>query len=285
MRQTKKRVQWLMVLAAMLLSTASVSRAQLAPPNEMGVSMGHVHLVVKDVDATKKFFVDIGGTAVKLGPNDMVKFPGGVIGVRKGDSAPGTGGVDHIGFQVKSGTGLMDKFAAMGLKTEPTKGGCSASAVGSCGFMYTGDGVKIEFIEKPSNTVPIKFDHIHFSAIGAPPDGANSATAMREWYQKVFGAAEGASGGGPTAAKALELPGTSLRFRAATTVSIGTKGSTLDHIGFEIKDLETFVQKSEAKGVKFDVPFTKRPELGITQAFLTDPWGNYIELTEGLGKI
>jgi len=282
---TVRKIAAVAVAAVLTLTMAGVSRAQLAPPNEMGVSMGHVHLVVKDVDATKKFFVDIGGTAVKLGPNDMVKFPGGVIGIRKGDPASGTGGVDHIGFQVKSGAGLMDKFAAMGLKTEPTKGGCSASAVGSCGFMYTADGVKIEFIEKPSNTVPIKFDHIHFSAVGAPPDGANSATAMREWYQKVFGAADGTSGAGPTAAKALELPGTSLRFRAATTVSIGTKGTTLDHIGFEIKDLEAFVQKAQANGIKFDVPFTKRPELGITQAFVTDPWGNYIELTEGLNKL
>ena len=113
----------------MVLATAGVSRAQLAPPNEMGVSMGHVHLLVRDVEATKKFLTDIGGMAVKLGPNDMMKFPGGVIGMRKGDPASGTGGVDHIGFQVKSGAGLMDKFAAMGLKTEPTKGGCSASAV------------------------------------------------------------------------------------------------------------------------------------------------------------
>jgi catechol 2,3-dioxygenase-like lactoylglutathione lyase family enzyme len=285
MREVTRKLSLMAVFAALSLALAGASRAQLAPPNEMGVSMGHVHLVVKDVDATKKFFTDIGGTAVKLGPNDMVKFPGGIIGIRKGDTASGTGGVDHIGFQVKSGEGLMDKFAAMGLKTEPTKGGCSASAVGSCGFMYTADGLKIEFLEKSSNTMPIKFDHIHFSTVGAPPDGANSATAMREWYQKVFGAAEGTSGGGPTAAKALELPGTSLRFRAATSVSIGTKGTVLDHIGFEIKDLEAFVQKAQANGIKFDVPFTKRPELGITQAFVTDPWGNYIELTEGLNKL
>ena len=151
--------------------------------------------------------------------------------------------------------------------------------------MYTADGVKIEFLEKPANTVPIKFDHIHFAAVGAAPDGANSATAMREWYEKVFGAAESTSGAGPTAAKALELPGTSLRFRAATSVTIGTKGTVLDHIGFEIKDLEAFVQKAQANGIKFDVPFTKRPELGITQAFVTDPWGNYIELTDGLNKL
>ena len=283
--RSMRKMLFTLAAAAMALMSAGISRAQLAPPNEMGVSMGHVHLVVKDVDASKKFWTDLGGTAVKLGPNDMVKFPGGVIGLRKGDPASGSGGVDHIGFQVKSGAGIMEKFAAMGLKTEPTKGGCSASAVGSCGFAYTPEGVKIEFIEKASNTVPIKFDHIHFSAIGAAPDGANSATQMREWYSKVFGAAEGTSGAGPTAAKALELPGASLRFRAATTVSMGTKGTAIDHIGFEIKNLEQWCQKAEASGLKLDVPFTKRPELGITQAFITDPWGNYIELTEGLNHL
>jgi catechol 2,3-dioxygenase-like lactoylglutathione lyase family enzyme len=281
-----KRIFSIMILFVALLFATSSSRAQLAAPNEAGVSMGHVHLLVRDVDASKKFWADLGGTAVKLGPNDMVKFPGGVIGLRKGDpTGGGTGGVDHIGFQVKSGAGLMEKFAAMGLKTEPTKGGCTASPVGSCGFAYTSEGVKIEFIEKPANTVPIKFDHIHFAAVGAAPDGANSAAAMREWYTKVFGAAEGTSGAGPTMAKALELPGASLRFRAAASVMLGTKGTGIDHIGFEVKDLEAFCKRAEVNGIKFDVPFTKRPELGITQAFVTDPWGNYIELTEGLGRL
>jgi hypothetical protein len=35
--------------------------------------------------------------------------------------------------------------------------------------------------------------------------------------------------------------------------------------------------------VKFDVPYRKIPRLGIAIAFLTDPTGGYIELTEGLG--
>lgn len=280
-----KKILSVALLGAVLI-VAGLSRAELAAPNEAGVSMGHVHLVVRDVDASKKFFTDIGGIAVKLGPNDMVKFPGGVIGLRKGEpTGNGTGGIDHIGFQVKSGDGLMDKFASMGLKTEPTKGGCAASPVGSCGFVYTPDGVKIEFIEKTVNTVPIKFDHIHFAAYGAAPDGANTAVAMRAWYAKVFGATDGMSGAGPTLAKSDELPGVSLRFRAATSVTLGTKGTAIDHIGFEVKDLEAFCKKAEANGVKFDVPFTKRPDLGITQAFLTDPWGNYIELTDGLAHL
>jgi hypothetical protein len=30
------------------------------------------------------------------------------------------------------------------------------------------------------------------------------------------------------------------------------------------------------------MPYTKRPDAGIAVAFLTDRWGTYIELTEGL---
>ena len=56
----------------------------------------------------------------------------------------------------------------------------------------------------------------------------------------------------------------------------------MDHIGFEVRDLEAFTKKLEAAGVKFDVPYRKIPSLGISLAFLTDPWGTYIELTEGL---
>jgi predicted enzyme related to lactoylglutathione lyase len=59
----------------------------------------------------------------------------------------------------------------------------------------------------------------------------------------------------------------------------------LDHIGFEITNLEAFCKKAEASGVKLDLPFTKRPELGISMAYITDPWGTYIELTEGLNKL
>ena len=30
------------------------------------------------------------------------------------------------------------------------------------------------------------------------------------------------------------------------------------------------------------MPYTPRPDLGIALAFITDPWGTYIELTDGL---
>jgi extradiol dioxygenase family protein len=67
------------------------------------------------------------------------------------------------------------------------------------------------------------------------------------------------------------------------TPRAATKGRAIDHVGFEVKDLEAFCKQLEASGVKFDVPYRKIPRLGIAIAFLTDPTGGYIELTEGLG--
>ena len=64
-----------------------------------------------------------------------------------------------------------------------------------------------------------------------------------------------------------------------------TQGRAIDHIGFEVRNLEAFTNKLEAAGIKLAVPYRQVPALGISIAFLTDPWGTYIELTEGLDKI
>ena len=70
--------------------------------------------------------------------------------------------------------------------------------------------------------------------------------------------------------------------RRRPTPTVGTTGRALDHIGFEIKNLEAFTKKLEADGIKLDRPYTKVPALGIAIAFIKDPWGTNIELTEGL---
>lgn len=77
--------------------------------------------------------------------------------------------------------------------------------------------------------------------------------------------------------------GGNLTFQTSRTPpTVGTKGGLIDHIGFEVKDLEAYCKQLEAKGVKLDSPYRKIPSLGIAIAFLTDPTGVYIELTEGL---
>ena len=62
--------------------------------------------------------------------------------------------------------------------------------------------------------------------------------------------------------------------------TVTTKGRVLDHIGFDVKNLEAFMKKLEAAGVKIDRPYTKNPQTGGALAFISDPWGTYIELNE-----
>ena len=72
--------------------------AQLATPaGNRGVVMGHLHLVVHDVDAQRKFWVAFGGTPLKNGSLDLIEFPGVFIMLRQGEPTAGT-----VGSVVKS---------------------------------------------------------------------------------------------------------------------------------------------------------------------------------------
>ena len=121
--------------------------------------------------------------------------------------------------------------------------------------------------------MPIALHHVHFF------NPANSE--MQAWYVKTFGATSRLGGAFPAAL----LPGVALNFSSSPTPVVGTQGRAVDHIGFEVKNLEEFTKKLEASGVKITTPYRTVPALDIAIAFFTDPWGTYIELTEGLAKI
>jgi catechol 2,3-dioxygenase-like lactoylglutathione lyase family enzyme len=140
-------------------------------------------------------------------------------------------------------------------------------------FLLSPDGTKVELFEDPTSPDPAANHHIHFSA----PDVA----AMKAWYAETFGAAPGQRGG----MEAAQLPGVNLTFSPAPGEVSGTKGRSVDHIGFEVQGLKALCEKLEAKGVRFDRPYAERPELKVALAFLFDPWGTYIELTEGLAAL
>ena len=56
-------------VVAAVLFCATASPAQLNPPNDMGVTIGHMHLNVHDVEAAKKFYLELGGTAIRAAPS------------------------------------------------------------------------------------------------------------------------------------------------------------------------------------------------------------------------
>jgi len=80
------------------------------------------------------------------------------------------------------------------------------------------------------------------------------------------------------------LPGVGLNFTASLRPVVATKGRVVDHVGFEVTDLPAFVRKLEGLGIVAE-NVRQVPELAIAIAFLTDPWGTLIELTEGLDAI
>src|SRR5437763_4577555 len=108
-----------MKLLPLILSLAPLALAQLPAPNTAGVSMGHLHLNVKDVEESKKFWVDqLGATPVKLGANEVMKFPGALVFLKKAEPSGGTEGsvVNHIGFLVRDLDQYLTKWRANSVK-------------------------------------------------------------------------------------------------------------------------------------------------------------------------
>jgi catechol 2,3-dioxygenase-like lactoylglutathione lyase family enzyme len=195
----------------------------------------------------------------------LIQFPGTFVMLRQAEPTAGTVGstINHFGFLVKSIQEWMPKWQAAGLKMEPITGPARVYLVGP-------DDVRVEILEDASIDVPLKMHHLHFYV--ASPLEAQS------WYAKTFGAVPGKRGQNDAA----DLPGVNLTFTKADAPMAGTKGRSLDHIGFEVKNLEPFCKKLEASGIKLDRPYTRLPNSATAIAFLTDPWGTYIELTENL---
>ena len=274
-----------------ILFSATASLAQLNPPNDIGVTVGHMHLNVRDVEAAKKFYLELGGTAIKSGPFEGVKYPGAIFLFTKADPSGGTEGstVNHIGFLVKDGTALVAKMQGQGVKVAGNGTDSQGRIYG--GYIYSPDGVKIEIIERPTLAVPIQFDQVHFFVADPGPKAGFAWSELQQWYAKEFGVKiERAELTGPAPGNLASAPmaqsnlsSVNFRFSKQDSKAVPTKGRALDHIGFEIKNLPAFCKKLEADGIKFDTAYSVR-EGGLGLAFITDPMGTRIELNEGLDK-
>ena len=152
----------------------------------------------------------------------------------------------------------------------------AASLTTNIAFALGPEDTKVEFVEVKTQKAPIQLHHIHFFG--------QQNQEMRAWYEKTFGAKDVQPAPGAAFVTA-QLPGVALNFTPSPAPTVGTTGRAIDHIGFEIKNLEAFTKKLEADGIKLDRPYTKVPALGIAIAFIKDPWGTNIELTEGLDQI
>jgi catechol 2,3-dioxygenase-like lactoylglutathione lyase family enzyme len=260
-----RKIRLSSLFCAAILAAVPAAFAQLAAPNSAGVSMGHVHVNVHDVDQARQFYVSLGGRSVHNGTLDMVEFPGVYINLRKQDPTGGTvdSVVDHFGFLVKSVDENMAKWKSLGYKIEP---GNRPTQL----YVISPDNAKIEMIEDQTITVPIKFHHVHYFV--------QDPLAVQAWYAKEFGAIPGKR----AQFDAADIPGANLTFSKVDAAKVTTKGRAVDHVGFEVTNLAAFAKKLEADGIKFDRAPGKASNGTTNIAFIYDPWGTYIEITEGL---
>jgi catechol 2,3-dioxygenase-like lactoylglutathione lyase family enzyme len=283
--------------AIFLACAASAAFAQLVSHPDAPIRIAHYHLNVTSIDAHKKFWVDtLGGTAMKFGSIDVVKFPDAFIFLRAQKPTGPTRGTafDHIGFAVPNVPAMAMKLAAAGYQettgrepapgTPPPQTSGTSAVYGRFAYFVGPDGAKIELVTAAEpNAPPIVAHHIHFIN--------KQYVEMQQWYMKAFDAT--LRPGQTDFFIGADLPGVGyslnfFRWEGDQSIThVPTAGRVVDHVGFEVKNLEEFCRKLEAKGIRLTRPYNKKTAAmnDIATAMIVDPWGVSIELTEGLDKI
>jgi catechol 2,3-dioxygenase-like lactoylglutathione lyase family enzyme len=271
------------VVAAALALFAPRAQAQLTGALNAPVAMGHHHFNTTDMEASRRFWQLLGAVPVQLADRQVMKLPNLIVFLREQAPTGGTIGttVNHVGVQMPDVVAMVDKLKSAGVPivTKQEMAGATEDVFYveaqkiHIAYVMSPEGSKVELLENKSLGHPIENHHIHFYT----PD----VEGMKKWYVDTFGAEPGQRGG----MEAAQLPGVNLTFVPANGEVVGTKGRSLDHIGFEVDGLKAFCETLEKRGVHFDRPYTEVPQLGIAIAFFTDPWGTYIELTEGLDEL
>ena len=292
------------VLAAAALLSCAVAPtfAQLVSHPDAPIRIGHYHLNVTSIEAHKKFWAGtLGGKAMKFGTIDVIEFPDAFIFLdvnkttAQKPSGPTRGtAFDHIGFAVPNVPAMAMKLAAAGYQEttgrEPKPGekatatsGTSA-VYGRFAYFLGPDGAKIELVTSDQKDAPpIVAHHIHFIN--------KQYVEMQQWYMKAFDAT--LRPGQTDFFIGADLPGVGyslnfFRWEGDQSIThVPTAGRVVDHVGFEVKNLEAFSKALQAKGIKLIRPYQKRdPAMNnIATVTIVDPWGVSIELTEGLDKL
>ena len=249
--------------------------------------MGHLHYHVRDVDANKKFWMSLGAQSVKAGVAEILELPGVLIFLTQGSSSGGTNGsvVNHVAFRVQSFAKVEEAgFTVQRLAQFPGVGSVNTPE-GERIELFENAATNLTFTLDPGATdaladrhnrplpIPIAFHHVHLYV----PQGADAAAKV--WYTRTFGGVPGKRSN----YEAVDFPGVNFNFSGSAMTQAPTRGRMLDHVGFEIRNLEAFCRQLEANGVKLDTPYARGSD-GVATASLTDPWGTSIELTEGLSR-
>src|SRR5262252_4236147 len=207
------------ITLASLVAVTTIGSAQLAKPNAAGVAMGHLHYVVKDVEATRRFWLQLGGSPIRVGSIEAVEFPEILVLIERGAPSGTSDGavVNHVAFRVPAFVALEAK----GVSVAPVQ---QFPGVGS---VLSPEGERVELFENAADNTWFKLDSglrdatadRHNHAVTAPivphhihlyvPEGREADA--KAWYVRAFGGVPGKR----WRYDAADLPGINLNFSAA----------------------------------------------------------------------
>jgi hypothetical protein len=250
--------------------------AQLFPPGDAAMTMGHVLLNVSDAAAHREFWTSqFDAKPVKVGKLEGITIPGVVVLFRvQPRTGPGEGTtINHLGLKLKKLADYTARFDKAGFKYDPPRIGREDTPQT---YVTGPDTFRMELVEDSRLPAPVVSHHLHYW-LERPAD-------VKKWYvQKLMlkPTMRGPYDSG-------DVPGMNLTMAplgSQKVPGVPTKGRLMDSIGFDVVNLQAYVEQVKANGVTFDVPYGRDPELGVMSATLTDPWGVTIRLTEGLNKV
>lgn len=252
------------------------------------IVLGHYTLNVTSVDEHKRFWVDtLGGEIVTLGDGaaEAIRFPGVFLFLEQQAPTGPTRGTtfDHIGFAVPDVPAAAARAVEAGytrtVGREPGPGQPdsppTAGEYGQFEYLIGPDGVKIELVTAEEGAPPIAHHHVHFVN--------RDFVGMGQWFMRALNATQ-RPGPEYDFFFGADLPGVGYMLNFFSWLPeqelVGTAGRAVDHVGFEVRDLQAYAAGLEARGIAVTEPYRVEDGLGIV--VLTDPWGTVVELTEGL---
>jgi len=173
---------------------------------------------------------------------------------------------------VKDFAASVARWKAAGIETQPTE---NPNEV----YLLAPDGIRVEVYGEPSLPQPMAMTHLHYYPQDPP--------AIQAWYVRAFGANPSwrpcvACLSRPRMYQTADIGPVNLTLTPSEQPRLPTRGRALDHVGFDVENLDALVKHLDAEHIALEGPVRTVPGTKVKIAFLTDPWGARIELTEGL---
>lgn len=257
-----------------LLLIAPLAYAQPVDSEGSDLVFGHLHLYVTDVELHADLWSELfSGEVVEKEGYTAVRIPGTHVFLTATDSvAPSHGtGVSFVGLEVADLDGVLEAWAARGFEPGWMVEKARYPEGANLAFLTFPDGLLVMVRENEDLATTARMHGVHY----VTPEPSD----LQAWYGEMLGATPAA---GHRDLEISNVPGAGLVFGPTESAPRPTEGSVIDHVGFEIDDMQDFADRLAAAGVEFVFGPRHIESLDIWVVFFVDPNGVTVELTEGL---